>query len=129
MMRAAGVKVLHKSATVRHALKAEADGVDLIEVVGYEASIAGGQPGDEVGSWVVLAKAVKMLKVPVIASGASATGRQLAAAIAMGAHGITMATRFLCTVEAPIHQSIKDHMAKPETDETCTTVVLSSLSN
>merc|ERR1712146_713578 len=76
-----------------------------------------------------LAKALSVLKVPVIASGASANGRQLAAAIAMGAHGITMATRFLCTVEAPIHQKIKDHMAKPETDETCTTVVLSSLSN
>ena len=57
MWRGAGVKVLHKSATIRHALKAQAAGVDLIEVVGYEASIAGGQPGDEVGSWVMLAKA------------------------------------------------------------------------
>lgn len=129
MLHAAGVKVLHKSATIRHALKSQATGVDLIEIVGYEASIAGGQPGDEVGSWVVLAKAVAMLKVPVIASGASANGRQLAAAIAMGAHGITMATRFLCTVEAPIHQSIKEHMIKDEVDETKTTIVLGTLNN
>ena len=93
MWHAAGVKVLHKSATLRHALKSQAAGVDLIEVVGYEASIAGGQPGDEIGAWVMLAKATKILHVPVIASGASATGRQLAAAIAMGACGITMATR------------------------------------
>jgi len=129
MLHEAGVKVLHKSATLRHALKAQEAGVDLIEVVGYEASIAGGRPGDEVGSWVVLAKATSTLKVPVIASGASATGRQLAAAIAMGAQGITMATRFLCTVEAPIHQKVKEHMIKPEVDETSTTIVLSSLSN
>merc|ERR1712139_278081 len=129
MLHKAGVKVLHKSATLRHAIKAQEAGVDLVEVVGYEASIAGGRPGDEVGAWVVLAKAVTMLKIPVIASGASATGRQLAAAIAMGAHGITMATRFLCTVEAPVHIKVKEHMAKPEVDETCTTIVLGSLSN
>lgn len=129
MFKAAGVKVLHKSATIRHALKAQEAGVDLIEVVGYEASIAGGQPGDEIGNWVMLAKATSTLKVPVIASGASATGRQLAAAIAMGAIGITMATRFLATVEAPIRQEIKDKLASPEVDERCTTVVLSGLSN
>lgn len=129
MLREAGVRILHKSATIRHALKAQSAGVDLIEIVGYEASIAGGQPGDEVGAWVVLAKAVNMLNVPVIASGASATGRQLAAAIAMGAHGITMATRFLCTMEAPIQQSIKEHMASEAADERSTTVVLGSLNN
>jgi len=125
----AGVKVLHKSATIRHALKAQEAGVDFVEIVGYEASIAGGQPGDEVGAWVVLANAVSLLSVPVIASGASATGRQLAAAIAMGAHGITMATRFLCTVEAPIRQEIKDHLASEAVDERSTTVVLGSLNN
>lgn len=129
LLQAAGVKVLHKSATLRHALKAQEAGVDLIEVVGYEASIAGGQKGDEIGNWVMLAKATSTLKVPVIASGASGTGRQLAAAIAMGAIGITMATRFLATVEAPIHQAIKDKLASPEVDERCTTVVLSGLSN
>jgi len=129
MWHEAGVKVLHKSATLRHAIKAQEAGVDLIEIVGYEASIAGGQPGDEIGSWVCLPKALLTLKVPVIASGASATGRQLAAAIAMGAQGITMATRFLATVEAPIRQEIKDHMARTDVDERSTTVVLGSLSN
>lgn len=129
MMHARGIKVLHKSATMRHALKAQACGVDLIEIVGYEASIAGGQPGDEIGLWVALAKATATLSVPVIASGASGTGRQLAAAIAMGAHGITMATRFLATVEAPIHRNIKEHMASKLTDERCTKVVLSPLRN
>lgn len=129
MLRAAGCKVLHKSATIRHALKAQEAGVDLIEVVGYEASIAGGQPGDEIGNWVMLAKALQVLKVPVLASGASATGRQLAAAIAMGACGMTMATRFLCTVEAPIHQNIKEHMAREDVDERSTTVVLGKLNN
>lgn len=129
MMHANGVKVLHKSATFRHALKAVEGGVDLIEIVGYEASIAGGQPGDEIGSWVMLAKACSVLKVPVIASGASATGRQLAAALSMGACGITMATRFMATIEAPIHPKIKEHMARPDVDERNTTVVLSTLNN
>merc|ERR1719305_151701 len=84
----AGVVVLHKTATIRHALKAQEAGVDLIEVVGYEGSIAGGQPGDEIGAWVVIPKALSKLKIPVIAAGASGTGRQLAAALAMGAQGI-----------------------------------------
>merc|ERR1712166_296579 len=129
LMHDHGVKVLHKSATIRHALKAQSVGVDIIEVVGYEASIAGGQPGDEVGNWVMLAKALQVITVPVIASGASATGRQLAATIAMGACGMTMATRFLCTVEAPIHQKIKEHMAREDVDERSTMVVLGKLNN
>ena len=58
-------QVLHKSATVRHALKSQEAGADLIEIVGYEASIAGGQPGDEIGLWVALAKTVDLLHVPV----------------------------------------------------------------
>lgn len=129
LMHDHGVKVLHKSATIRHALKAQKAGVDLIEVVGYEASIAGGQPGDEIGSWVMMAKAASILEVPVVASGATALGRQLGAALTMGACGVTMATRFLATVEAPIHQGIKDYMASEEADERSTTVVLGSLSN
>lgn len=130
LLHAAGVKVLHKSATIRHALKAQEAGVDLIEIVGFEASIAGGRPGDEVGAWVILAKAMQCgLRVPVIASGATGTGRQLAAAIAMGACGVTMATRFIATKECPVRQEVKEHMCKPEVDETCTTIVLGSLSN
>ena len=129
MWHDAGVKVLHKSATIRHALKAQSVGVDLVEVVGYEGSIAGGQPGDEVGAWVMLAKATALLDIPVIAAGASGTGRQLAAALAMGAHGITMATRFLATVEAPIHPRIKEALASPDTDERSTTIVMRELNN
>jgi len=129
LMHDHGVLMLHKSATMRHALKAQSVGVDLVEIVGYEASIAGGQPGDEIGLWVALAKGTSQLKIPVVASGASATGRQLAAAIAMGAQGITMATRFLATVEAPIDPKIKEHMALETTDERSTTVVLSKLMN
>jgi nitronate monooxygenase len=129
MWHEAGIKVLHKSATLRHALKAQEAGVDLIEVVGYEGSIAGGQPGDEVGAWVILAKAVATLKVPIVAAGATGTGRQLAAALAMGAQGVTMATRFLATVEAPIHQSIKERLASEDVDERSTTIVLGTLSN
>mmetsp|Transcript_9643 Transcript_9643/g.15363 ORF Transcript_9643/g.15363 Transcript_9643/m.15363 type:complete len:334 (+) Transcript_9643:75-1076(+) len=129
MWHEAGVKVLHKSATLRHAIKAQEAGVDLVEIVGYEGSIAGGQPGDEIGAWVLLPKAVATLKIPVVAAGASGTGRQLAAALAIGAHGITMATRFMCTVEAPIDIKIKEHMARPEVDERSTTIVLGSLSN
>lgn len=104
----AGVKVLHKTATVRHALKAQEAGVDLIEVVGYEGSIAGGQPGDEVGEWVMLAKACSLLHTPVISAGANGTGRQLAAALAMGAHGITMATRFLATGQPTTKSCVVD---------------------
>lgn len=129
LLHGAGVKVLHKSATIRHALKAQEAGVDLVEVVGYEGSIAGGQPGDEIGAWVVIPKAVSLLQIPVVVAGASATGRQLAAALVMGAQGITMATRFLATVESPIHQSIKDRMAQPEIDERSTTIVFRSLNN
>merc|ERR1719411_2381322 len=129
MWHEAGCKVLHKSATMRHARKAQEAGCDLVEVVGYEGSIAGGQPGDEIGAWVVLAKAASLLKIPVVCAGANATGRQLAAALAMGASGVTMATRFLATLEAPINMKIKEHMAKPEVDERSTTIVLGSLSN
>merc|ERR1719420_1369112 len=114
LWHAAGIRVLHKSATIRHALKAQEAGVDLVEVVGYEGSIAGGQPGDEIGAWVVIPKAVSLLKIPVVVAGASATGRQLAAALVMGAQGITMATRFLATVESPIHPAIKDRMAEED---------------
>ena len=129
MLRENGVKVLHKSATIRHALKAQDAGVDLCEIVGYGGSIAGGQPGDEVGVWVILAKACETLKVPVVCAGANGTGRQLAAALSMGASGITMATRFLCTQEAPVKMSIKEVMASDEVDERSTTVVMKGLRN
>ena len=110
-LRDAGVKVIHKSATIKHALKAQEVGVDFIEIAGFESSIAGRSSEDDVGTWVLLAKALQVLKTPLIVSGASATGKQLAAAVAMGASGITMGTRFLATVECPISQAIKEHIA------------------
>ncbi|MGH1370736.1 MAG: NAD(P)H-dependent flavin oxidoreductase [Cellvibrionaceae bacterium] len=123
-------KILHKSATLRHALKAKQAGVDLVEIVGYEASIAGGQPGDEVGLWVQLPLVAKALHpTPVVAAGATAHGSQLAAALALGAVGVTMATRFLVTQECPIKETIKERLNDPKTDERSTCVVLSKLNN
>ncbi len=123
-------KILHKSATLRHAMKAKEAGVDLVEIVGYEASIAGGQPGDEVGLWVQLPLVAKTLHpTPVVAAGATAHGSQLAAALTLGAVGVTMATRFLVTKECPIQDSIKQRLNDPKTDERSTCVVLSKLNN
>ncbi|MAZ87109.1 MAG: nitronate monooxygenase [Cellvibrionaceae bacterium] len=123
-------KILHKSATLRHAMKAKAAGVDLVEIVGYEASIAGGQPGDEVGLWVQLPLVAKTLHpTPVVAAGATAHGSQLGAALTLGAVGVTMATRFLVTKECPIKDSIKQRLNDPKTDERSTCVVLSKLNN
>mmetsp|Transcript_16531 Transcript_16531/g.47030 ORF Transcript_16531/g.47030 Transcript_16531/m.47030 type:complete len:339 (+) Transcript_16531:278-1294(+) len=128
-LREAGVKVIHKSATIKHALKAQADGVDFIEVAGFESAVAGRASADDVGTWILLAKALGTLSTPVLVSGASATGRQLAAALAMGAQGISMGTRFLATEECPIHRSVKEHLASTSTDEFATTLVLGSFNN
>lgn len=130
-LKKANVKVIHKSATVAHALKAEAIGVDLIEIAGFEASIAGYAEDDFVGTWVLLARVLKKLKpsTPVVVSGSSCTGRQLAAALSMGACGVVMGTRFLATVECPICPSIKNYLASPNVNEYSTTVVLRTLAN
>ena len=88
---------MYKSATIRYALKAQDAGVDLCEIVGYGGSIAGGQPGDEVGVWVILAKACETLKVPVVCAGANGTYRQLAAALSMGASDYNGYTIFMYT--------------------------------
>lgn len=129
MLHDRGIIVIHKSATIKHALKAQSLGCDIIEVSGYESATAGRQPGDDTTTWVVLAKALEKLNTPIIVSGASATGRQLAAALAMGAHGITMGTRFMCTAEAPVHPAIKAEIARPEADEYSTTMILWPFAN
>lgn len=129
LLHDAGVVVIHKSATIRHALKAQSLGVDIIEVSGYESATAGRQSKDDTTTWVVLAKALEKLNTPIIVSGASATGRQLAAALAMGAQGITMGTRFMCTQEAPIHPAIKAEISSPEADEFSTTMILQPFEN
>src|SRR3546814_634182 len=105
-LKEAGVKVIHKCTSVRHALKAEAIGCDAVSVDGFEC---GGHPGeDDVPNMILLPRAADELKIPFVASGGMADARSLVAALAMGADGMNMGTRFLATVEAPVHQNVKD---------------------
>ncbi len=105
-LKEAGIKVIHKCTSVRHSLKAEAIGCDAVSVDGFEC---GGHPGeDDVGNWVLLPRAAEELKIPFVASGGVANGKQLAAALCMGADGVNMGTRFIATQEAPVHQNVKD---------------------
>jgi NADH:quinone reductase (non-electrogenic) len=104
--RAAGVKVIHKCRSVRHALKAQQLGVNAISIDGFECA---GHPGeDDTPGLVLIPAAADALDIPIIASGGFADGRGLAAALALGADGINMGTRFLCTQEAPVHPQVKD---------------------
>ncbi|KAI0792529.1 hypothetical protein C8Q75DRAFT_753303 [Abortiporus biennis] len=101
-----GCIVIHKCTTIRHAKSAARHGVDLLSIDGFECA---GHPGEEdIGGLVLLARAAQELNIPYIASGGIADGRGLAAALALGACGANMGTRFMCTVESPIHQNIKD---------------------
>jgi NAD(P)H-dependent flavin oxidoreductase YrpB (nitropropane dioxygenase family) len=103
--KANGVKVIHKCTSVRHAVSAEKLGVDVISIDGFECA---GHPGeDDVGLIVLLPATVDALKAPVIASGGMADGRSLAAALMLGADGVNMGTRFVCTQEAAVHDNIK----------------------
>ncbi len=100
------MRVIHKCTSVRHALKAEAIGCDAVSVDGFEC---GGHPGeDDVPNMILLPRAADSLKIPFVASGGMADGRSLVAALAMGADGINMGTRFVATQEAPVHQNVKD---------------------
>ncbi len=104
-LKEAGVKVIHKCTSVRHALKAEAIGCDAASVDGFEC---GGHPGeDDIPNMILLPRAADELKIPFVASGGMADARSLVAAIAMGAEGINMGTRFIATVEAPVHENVK----------------------
>lgn len=105
-LKAASIKIVHKCTTVRHARKAEALGCDLVSIDGYECA---GHPGeDDVGGLVLIPAAVRALKIPVIASGGIADAKGLVAALALGAEGVNMGTRFLLTKEAPVHRNVKD---------------------
>jgi len=120
-----GIFVIHKCVAVRHAQTAARMGADFISMDGFDC---GGHPGEEdVGNWVLLAQAAKELKVPFVASGGSATGTQLAAALAMGAEGLNMGTRFMATQEAPLHKNIKDALVKAKVTDT--THIFRSLKN
>jgi nitronate monooxygenase len=104
-LKAAGIKVIHKCTSVRHALKAEAIGCDAVSVDGFEC---GGHPGeDDLPNMILLPRAAEELKIPFVASGGMADGRSLVAALALGAEGMNMGTRFVATKEAPVHENVK----------------------
>lgn len=106
VLQEAGVKVIHKCTSVRHSLKAQAIGCDAVSVDGFEC---GGHPGeDDVPNFILLPRAADELTIPFVASGGMADGRSLVAALALGAEGMNMGTRFIATKEAPVHQNVKD---------------------
>lgn len=116
MFKEAGIVVLHKCTSIRHALSAQKLGVDIISMDGYECA---GHPGeDDITGLILLAKSANTLTIPYIASGGFGDGAGLAAALALGAEGINMGTRFMCTVEAPIHQNIKEAIVKADERQT-----------
>lgn len=104
--KANGIKVIHKCTSVRHALKAEKIGCDAVSVDGFEC---GGHPGeDDIPNMILLPRAAEELTIPFVASGGIGNAQQLVASLALGAEGINMGTRFIATVEAPVHQNVKD---------------------
>jgi NAD(P)H-dependent flavin oxidoreductase YrpB (nitropropane dioxygenase family) len=119
------VKVIHKATSVRHALKAQSLGVDAVSVDGFECA---GHPGeDDVPGLILIPAAADQLTIPMIASGGFADARGLIAALALGADGVNMGTRFMCTVESPIHQRIKEQMVA--NDERSTNLIFRTLHN
>jgi NAD(P)H-dependent flavin oxidoreductase YrpB (nitropropane dioxygenase family) len=104
-LKEAGIKVIHKCTSVRHSLKAERIGCDAVSVDGFEC---GGHPGeDDVPNMILLPRAAEELKIPFVASGGMADARSLVAALALGAEGMNMGTRFMATKEAPVHENVK----------------------
>ena len=104
-LKKAGIKVIHKCTAVRHALKAQSIGCDAASVDGFEC---GGHPGeDDVPNMILLPRAADELKIPFVASGGMADARSLVAALALGAEGMNMGTRFIATKEAPVHPHVK----------------------
>ncbi len=114
--KANGIKVIHKCVAVRHALKAERIGVDVVSIDGFECA---GHPGEhDVGGLVLFPAATQALKIPVLASGGIADGRGLVAALALGCEGINMGSRFMVTREAPIHEGIKQKIVEMDENQT-----------
>ena len=104
-LKDAGIKVIHKCTSVRHALKAQSIGCDAVSVDGFEC---GGHPGeDDIPNMILLPRAAEELEIPFLASGGMADARSLVASLAMGAEGMNMGTRFMATQEAPIHENVK----------------------
>lgn len=125
LFKEAGIKVIHKCTAIRHLLKAEKIGCDAVSVDGFECA---GHPGeDDVTNMILLPLAARRLKIPFLASGGLGDGRGLAAALALGADGINMGTRFMVTKEAPIHDNVKRRMI--EATELDTALIYRSLRN
>ncbi|HVW28266.1 MAG TPA: nitronate monooxygenase family protein [Polyangiaceae bacterium] len=124
-LKAAGIRVIHKCTSVRHSVKAEAIGCDAVSVDGFECA---GHPGeDDVPGLVLLPCTRDQVRIPIIASGGFGDGRGLVAALALGADGINMGTRFLATVEAPVHDRVKQALV--EGDERQTALLFRTLRN
>jgi nitronate monooxygenase len=120
-----GILVIHKCTAVRHALSAERMGVDAISIDGFECA---GHPGeDDIPGLILIPAAADKVKIPMIASGGFGDGRGLAAALALGAEGINMGTRFMCTVESPIHENVKRQIV--ENDERATDLIFRTMHN
>jgi nitronate monooxygenase len=125
VFKAAGIKVIHKCTSVRHALSAERMGVDAISIDGFECA---GHPGeDDVPGLILIPAAADKVKIPMIASGGFGDGRGLAAALALGAEGINMGTRFMATKESPIHENVKQQMVA--NDERATDLIFRTMHN
>jgi NADH:quinone reductase (non-electrogenic) len=120
-----GIKVIHKCTSVRHGLSAERMGVDAISIDGFECA---GHPGeDDIPGLILIPAAADKIKIPMIASGGFGDARGLVAALALGADGINMGTRFMATKESPIHEAIKQQMV--ENDERATDLIFRTMRN
>lgn len=123
--KAHGVKIIHKCTAVRHALSAERMGVDAISIDGFECA---GHPGeDDIPGLILIPAAADKLSVPILASGGFGDARGLVAALALGADGVNMGTRFCATKEAPIHDAFKQAMV--ENDERATDIIFRTYRN
>jgi len=104
-LKEAGVNVIHKCTSVRHSLKAQSIGCDAVSVDGFEC---GGHPGeDDIPNMILLPRSADELEIPFVASGGMADARSLVASLSLGAEGMNMATRFIATQEAPVHDNVK----------------------
>ena len=124
-LKDAGIKVIHKCTSVRHSLKAQSVGCDAISVDGFEC---GGHPGeDDIPNFILLPRAADELEIPFVASGGMADARSLVAAMALGAEGMNMGTRFIATKDAPVHENVKKAIVNAS--ELDTRLIMRSLTN